>query len=119
MQEIHILVVFFNPYPSHALQFFSPRLVFFFYTKRTHKGLALQVHYMKKIISREFQWLLINLVLAIPLMYIFFYSINLVTEGVNFSENEKDFITQMYVLMYVLAFCASLLDWCYCESLLR
>ncbi len=27
---------------------------FFFYTKRTHKGLALQVHYMKKIISREF-----------------------------------------------------------------
>lgn len=42
---------------------------------QTDIGLSLQVHPMKPKIAREFLWLLINLVLAIPLTYLFiFYS---------------------------------------------
>lgn len=62
-------------------------------------GLSLQVYYMKKIIFREFLYLLISLILAIPLTYFFlFYFMDLVAEGDIFTENEKNFIAQMYVL---------------------
>jgi hypothetical protein len=80
-------------------------LGFSFYTKRIRKGLALQVPEIKKIISREFLWLLINLVLAIPLTYLFiYYVLDLVAEGDIFTDNEKKFIPEMYVSGYLCIF---------------
>lgn len=76
----------------------------FFYTKPTRKELAMQVHHMKKTISREFKWLLINLVLAIPLTYLFIYFIDLVGEKDALTKNEKDFIAEFYALGYLFIF---------------
>lgn len=74
----------------------------FFYAKRTHKGLTFQVHYLKNIISREFLWLLINLVLAIPLTYLFiFYFMDVVAGGDILTANEKNWIKDMYVCVFI------------------
>ena len=57
---------------------------------------------MKKIIAREFLWLLISLILAIPLTYFFiFYFLDVVAEGDILTENEKNWITEMYVYMFI------------------
>lgn len=77
-------------------------LGFFFYKKRIRKELALQVPNIKKIISREFLWLLINLVLAVPLTYLFiFYFLDVVAEGDILTEGEKNWITEMYVCTFI------------------
>lgn len=77
-------------------------LGFFFYKKRIRKELALQVPNIKKIISREFLWLLINLVLAIPLTYFFiFYFLDVVAEGDIITEGEKNWITEMYLCNFI------------------
>lgn len=77
-------------------------LGFFFYNKRIRKELALQVPHIKIIISREFLWLLINLVLAIPLTYLFiFYFLDVVAEGDSLTESEKNWITEMYVCIFI------------------
>lgn len=59
---------------------------------------------MKKIIAREFLWLMVNLVLAAPLAFFFLSALDLVAEGDVFTENEKNFIAQLYVLAYVFNF---------------
>ncbi len=59
---------------------------------------------MKKIIAREFLWLMIILVLAAPLAFLFLSALNLVAEGDVFTENEKNFIAELYLLAYVFNF---------------
>jgi|JI10StandDraft_1071094.scaffolds.fasta_scaffold1942770_2 hypothetical protein len=59
---------------------------------------------MKKIIAREFLWLLVNLVLAAPLAFFFLGALDLIAEGDVFTENEKNFIAQLYLLAYVFNF---------------
>ena len=57
---------------------------------------------MKKIISREFLWLLINLVLATPLTYLFiFYFMDVVAGGDILTENEKNWIQDIYVCIFI------------------
>jgi hypothetical protein len=56
---------------------------------------------MKKTIAREFLWLVINLVLAAPLSFLFLNSLDLVAEGDVFTENEQDFIAELFLLIYV------------------
>lgn len=98
-------VVFFSVFALVVVFDVLAALCFSFYTKSIRKGLALQVLDIKKIISREFLWLLINLVLAIPLTYLFiFYVLDLVVEGAIFTENENNFITEMYVSGYLCTF---------------
>lgn len=59
---------------------------------------------MKKIIAREFLWLMVILVLAIPLAFIFVNALDIVAEGDFFTENEKDFIAELYLLAYIIVF---------------
>lgn len=59
---------------------------------------------MKKVIAREFIWFLINLVLAAPLAFFFLNALDLVAEGDMFTENEKNFIAQLYLLAYLFNF---------------
>lgn len=56
---------------------------------------------MKKAIAREFIWLLINLILAAPLAFLFLNAFELVAERDIFTENEKNFIAELYLLAYV------------------
>ena len=59
---------------------------------------------MKKVIAREFLWFLINLVLAAPLAFFYLNALDLVAEGDMFTENEKNFIAQLYLLAYLFSF---------------
>jgi hypothetical protein len=57
---------------------------------------------MKKIIAREFLWLMVILVLAAPCALVFLNALELVSEGRAFSINEKDFIIELFILAYIL-----------------
>lgn len=59
---------------------------------------------MKKIIAREFLWFMVILVLAAPLAFLFLNALDLVAEGDVFTENEKNFIFELYLLAYVFNF---------------
>lgn len=59
---------------------------------------------MKKIIAREFLWFLVNLVLAAPLAFLYLNALNLVAEHDVFTDNEKNFIAQLYLLAYIFNF---------------
>lgn len=59
---------------------------------------------MKKVIAREFLWFMVNLVLAAPLAFIFLNALDLVAEGDVFTENEKSFIAQLFLLAYLFNF---------------
>ena len=56
---------------------------------------------MKKTIAKEFLWLMINLVLAAPLAFLFLSALHLVAEGDVFTENEQNFIAELFLLAYV------------------
>jgi len=59
---------------------------------------------MKKIIAREFLWLLGTLVLALPLSLIFIEALHLVSAGERFTEAEKIFVQELYIIAYVFCF---------------
>jgi len=59
---------------------------------------------MKKIIAREFLWFLVILVLAAPLAFLFLSALELVSAGDVFTENEKDFIAELYLFIYAFNF---------------
>ena len=56
---------------------------------------------MKKIIAREFLWLMVILMLAVPLAFLFLVALELVSEGDFFTETEKGFIGELYLLLYL------------------
>ena len=56
---------------------------------------------MKKIIAREFLWFVVIVVLAAPLAFLFLNALDLVAEGDVFTENEKEFIGDLFLLAYV------------------
>ncbi len=59
---------------------------------------------MKKIIAREFLWFVAIVVLAALLAYFFLSALDLVAVGDVFTENEKNFIAELYLFAYVLNF---------------
>jgi hypothetical protein len=59
---------------------------------------------MKKIIAREFLWFMVILVLSAPLAFLFLSALELVAAGDTFTENEKDFIAELYLLAYLFNF---------------
>lgn len=56
---------------------------------------------MKKIIAREFLWLMVILVLAVPLAFIFLSALELVAEGDFFTQTEKGFLGELFLLLYL------------------
>lgn len=59
---------------------------------------------MKKIIAREFIWFVIILVLAAPVAFLFIDSLELVAERDFFTENEKNFIGELFLMAYIFSF---------------
>lgn len=47
---------------------------------------------------------MVNLVLAAPLAFLFLNALDLVAEGDVFTENEKNFIAELFLLAYVFNF---------------
>ena len=60
---------------------------------------------MAKTIAREFIWLIAALLLAIPLAFIFLIVMDIVSaQSSGFSEEEKIFILDLFVLAYLFSF---------------
>jgi hypothetical protein len=59
---------------------------------------------MKKIVAREFLWFFIILVLSAPLAFIFINALELVAEGDFFTDNELNFIAELFLLSYLICF---------------
>ena len=59
---------------------------------------------MLKIISKEFLWGLITLVLAAPLSFLFMSGLDLVSREENFTENEKIFVLELFFVVYIFNF---------------
>ncbi len=59
---------------------------------------------MKKMIAREFLWFLGSLVLAVPLSFLFLAGMDLVSGEQFFTENEKLFIVELFIFIYIINF---------------
>jgi hypothetical protein len=59
---------------------------------------------MKKAIAREFLWFVVIVILAAPLAFFFLNALNLVAAGDVFTENEKTFIAELFLLAYIFNF---------------
>ena len=59
---------------------------------------------MKKLIAQEFLWLLIALVLSVPLAFLFLVCLDLSTGNTDFSETEKIFIIQLFLIGFAISF---------------
>lgn len=59
---------------------------------------------MKKILAREFIWFVVILVLAAPLAFMYISSLELVAEEDFFTQNEKNFIAELFLLAYLFCF---------------
>lgn len=56
-----------------------------------------------RFIAREFLWLLLTLVLAIPLALLFLWLLGFTTERADMLEREKDYIFKLYFIGYILS----------------
>lgn len=59
---------------------------------------------MKKFIASEFLWLLLTLALAIPLSFLWLISLDVVAEDRSFSEDEKIFVAELFLIAYAVCF---------------
>lgn len=59
---------------------------------------------LTKIIAKEFLWLVVTLVLAIPLSLLFIGAMDLVAEGDGLTETEKKMVIELFIVAYVINF---------------
>lgn len=59
---------------------------------------------MKTFIAKEFLWLLLALVIAIPLSFLWLIALDVVTVGESFEGEEKIFVYELWLLAYVFSF---------------
>lgn len=59
---------------------------------------------MKRFFAREFLWLLLTLVLALPLAFLWLTSVDIVSSKSAFEEDEKIFVAELFLLAYAISF---------------
>lgn len=59
---------------------------------------------MGKVIAREFIWLLVALIAAIPLGIVFLWFLGFTPETINLQEAERNYIFWLYVMGYLTSF---------------
>ena len=59
---------------------------------------------MIKLIAREFIWLVFILFLAAPVSFVFVAGLDLISEGKAFVIEEKYFLIELYVIVYIINF---------------
>ncbi len=57
---------------------------------------------MIKTIAREFLWLLFILIIAVPISFLFVTALDIVAEGRYFTEGERYFIIELYLIIYII-----------------
>lgn len=59
---------------------------------------------MKKVLAREFLWLVAALVLAIPLGIMFLWLLGLTSKTRLVTNDEKEMVMELYILGFILSF---------------
>ena len=59
---------------------------------------------LKKTIAKEFLWLVVTIVLAIPLSLLFLASMDLIAQGDNLTINEKKMVVELFIVIYIFSF---------------
>lgn len=59
---------------------------------------------LTKVIAREFLWLVITIVLAIPLSLLFIGAMDLVAQGNGLTATEKKMVIELGIVAYVINF---------------
>lgn len=59
---------------------------------------------MKKVLAREFLWLLFAIVAAVPLGFVFLHFLAASPESQNYTEEEMTFLSGLYLLGVILSF---------------
>lgn len=59
---------------------------------------------MVKFFAKEFLWLLLSLVLALPLAFLWLSGLDIVSTDSDFNQSEKIFVIELFLLAYVFSF---------------
>lgn len=59
---------------------------------------------MKKLFAREFLWLLLAIILAVPLSFLWLTGLDIVSADRSFSEDEQIFVIELFLLAYAVSF---------------
>lgn len=59
---------------------------------------------MTKFIAREFLWFLLTLVLAVPLAFLWLVSMDIVSAGNSFTNDEEIFVIELFLFAYLICF---------------
>jgi hypothetical protein len=59
---------------------------------------------MKKFFAKEFLWLILTIVLAIPLGFVFLHFLELSPQGQQYNYEEEVFLVQLYLIGVLLSF---------------
>ena len=59
---------------------------------------------MKVFFAREFLWLLLTIVLAVPLSFIWLTGLDVVADDPSFGEEEKIFVMELFLVAYAVSF---------------
>lgn len=59
---------------------------------------------LKKILAREFLWLVVSLLIAVPLTFLLIAALKLVAEGDRFTEFERVLVLELTLVAYLFNF---------------
>ena len=59
---------------------------------------------LKKIIAKEFLWLVVTIILAVPVSMLFLAGMDLVAQGEGLTENEKKVVLELLIVIYIFSF---------------
>ncbi len=59
---------------------------------------------MKKFLAREFLWLLLTLILAVPISFLWLAGLDIVSADQSFSEEEEIFVIELFLVAYAFGF---------------
>lgn len=59
---------------------------------------------MKKFFAKEFLWLLLTIVLAVPIAFLWLASLDIVSSEQSLNEDEKIFVIELFLIAYAFGF---------------
>lgn len=59
---------------------------------------------MKKFLAKEFLWLLLTIVLAVPIAFLWLTGLDIVSTNQVFTEDEKIFVMELFLVAYAFGF---------------
>lgn len=59
---------------------------------------------MKKFFAKEFLWLLLTIVLAVPLSFLWLAGLDIISTNQSFGEDEKVFVIELFLIAYAFSF---------------